>query len=134
MQGLGEAVRAVPQNCTSPDECSVHCSVGCKPGGKQDSVRAWLAKAAALGKLTVMTQASAERVVTESVTDGTKPAHCGSARKQQAAGVLVSLVRACYEAVLAAATMQHLHSMRWPHHLPVPACMPAKNNHKAACS
>ena len=97
-------MRAVPQNCTSPDKCSVHCSVGCKPGGKQDSVRAWLAKAAALGKLTVMTQASAERVVTESVTDGTEPAHCGPARKQQAAGVLVSLVRACYEAVLAEAS------------------------------
>lgn len=34
----------VKRNCTL-DECSTYCALGCKRGGKQDSVRGWLAEA-----------------------------------------------------------------------------------------
>jgi choline dehydrogenase-like flavoprotein len=92
LQGLGQAVGAIPQNCTMPDQCSAHCSMGCKSGGKRDSVRAWLATAARSSGVTMLTKACALRIVTQRVSakDG-----ASALRDTRACGVIVELVCFC---------------------------------------
>ena len=80
VQANGHHSANIPQNCSTPDKCSQRCSLGCGPGGKQDTVRTFLADAASTGLMCVLASCAASRVVT-----GTE------ASELRSAGVLVTI-------------------------------------------
>jgi choline dehydrogenase-like flavoprotein len=83
MQRLGEHSGVMPQNCSTPEDCVKHCTLGCISGGKNDTARAFLAPVAASGNLTLLTRAAAHQVLTVR-TAGDKP--------RRATGALLRLV------------------------------------------
>ncbi|GBF98468.1 long-chain-alcohol oxidase-like [Raphidocelis subcapitata] len=84
---LGADARQLPRNCRS-DECSGHCSLGCKTGHKVSTDVSYLADAARHGAR-ILTGARARRVITEAapapVRGGARASEV--ARARVAAGV-----------------------------------------------